>query len=106
MFPAIVGRQHFGKRGEEIVIAAGAQLYQRDPRGGMGNEHVKQAVTTGFPDEFAAFIRDVVYCLPATSRHPEHCGPHSPCLPRDRLITQGRAAVTAHQACPPCGGAR
>ena len=48
--PPVVGRQQVPERGEQVVVAAGAGLEDRDPGGGVRHEQVQQAV---------AAVRDV-----------------------------------------------
>ena len=45
--PAVVGGQQLPQRGEQIVVAAGARLDERDPGGGMRHEHIEQPVPPG-----------------------------------------------------------
>jgi hypothetical protein len=56
VLPAVVGGEEGVQGGEEVVVAAGARLDDRDARGGMRDEDVEEPVAAGgrLPQELLA----------------------------------------------------
>ena len=66
--PAVIGGQQVGQRGQQIVVAAGAELDHGYPGGGMRHEDMQQpvAASSGVGGELLALPGDVVHGLVAT----------------------------------------
>ena len=78
MLPPVVGGQQAGQHGQQIAVAARAELEHRDAGRGVRHEHVQQPVAAvgRLAGELGALRRDVEYRVPATRVHPENLGFH------------------------------
>lgn len=76
VLPAVVGREEGVQGGEEVVVAAGARLQDRDTRGGVGDEEIEEAVAAGrdLPEEGLAVSGQVHDPLPGTGGDVQDAG--------------------------------
>lgn len=67
--PAVVGGQQVAEGGEQVLVASGAELKERDPGGGVGDEDMEQTVAAALAGEVRTRGRDVLDPLPSPGRH-------------------------------------
>src|SRR5207247_1039186 len=98
MPPAVVGGQQVGQGGQQVVVAARAELDQRQARGRVGHEDVQQAVapTGGGGGELGALAGDVPDRLAAPGADVDDLRLHAPDhrlpLCSSRPTTRGKRA--------------
>jgi hypothetical protein len=80
--PAVVGRQQVAQRGQQIVVAAGARLDDRDPRGRVRHEHLEQPVALA-ADELRTVASQVEDRLGPAGSVVALLGPHGVIVTRE-----------------------
>src|SRR6187399_205381 len=79
MPPAVVGGQDLRQGGQQVGVAARPEFHQRQPGGGVRDEHVQQAVAAPGRrrGERGAGRRDVVHALTPPGGHADYFAFHA-----------------------------